>query len=189
MKFIFGLGNPGKEYVYTRHNIGFMVTERVADLQGVKFKLNKRFDAFVAQGLLKGNKYLIAKPQTFMNLSGHSVSSIIRWYDAGINDVLLIVDDISLPFGDIKIKAKGSDAGHKGLRSVVDHLGSNGFSRLKVGIKGREDIKDLSNYVLRSFTKTEQKILPDILDRSSSAVECWIREGVDQAMNQYNGGY
>ena len=186
MKLIVGLGNPGKEYHLTRHNVGFMVLKEIAQLNDLKFRANKRFNALTAEGLIGEENCYLSMPQTFMNLSGNSVRSITRWLKVDVDNVLLIVDDIALPFGSIRIKAKGSDAGHKGVASVIDYLGTNEFSRMRVGILGRKNIRDLSNYVLNRFSKKEQKELPDILSLSYSACECWVKEGVDAAMNRYN---
>lgn len=186
MKLIVGLGNPGKEYSITRHNIGFMVVEQLAKENGIKFKSSRRFKAITGEGLIEKENCYLAMPQTFMNLSGHSVRSIVNWLKIGLDDILLIVDDIALPFGTIRIRPKGSDAGHKGLRSVITCLGANEFSRMRVGIMGTGNMKDCSIYVLSGFTKREQKGLSDILKRSSLACECWAKEGVDATMNRYN---
>lgn len=188
MKLIVGLGNPGGEYSLTRHNLGFMVVEVVSRLNGLKFRSNRRFKTFTAEGLIGNEACYLAKPQTYVNLSGHSVRSIVKWLHITLDEILIVIDDISLPFGEVRIRPKGSDAGHKGLRSIIDCLGANEFSRMRIGILGREkeNIKDLSAYVLDRFTKKEQKVLPDILKRSSEACECWVKEGVKIAMNRYN---
>ena len=186
MKLIIGLGNPGEEYSATRHNVGFMITEELAAESKIKFKRNKRFKALTAEGLIGGERCYVAMPQTFMNLSGHSVRSIVNWLKIDLDDILLIVDDIALPFGNIRIRPKGSGAGHKGVRSAIDCLGTNEFSRMRIGIMGRGTIRDCSKYVLSRFTKREAKLLPDILRRSSQACECWVMEGVGVAMNKYN---
>ncbi len=186
MKLIVGLGNPGRQYNLTRHNVGFMVIEKLARLGNTRLKSNRGFKALTGEGLIGEEGCCIAMPQTFMNLSGHSVRSIVNWLKIDLSDVLLIVDDIALPFGTIRIRPKGSDAGHKGVRSVIDCLGTNEFSRMRIGIMGRKDIRDCSRYVLGRFTKSEQKALPGILDRISEACECWIMEGVAAAMNRYN---
>lgn len=186
MKLIVGLGNPGEKYRLTRHNIGFLILEEFAKLNNIKFKPYRRFNSLTAEGLIEEEGFYLAMPQTFMNLSGHPVRSIVNWLRVGLTEMLLIVDDIALPFGNIRIRPKGSDAGHKGLRSVIDCLGTNEFSRMRIGIMGRKNIKDCTRYVLDRFTKKEQKELPDILKRSSQACECWMREGVSMAMNRYN---
>ena len=186
MKLIVGLGNPGKEYSLTRHNAGFMVVEELAGLHSVKFRVNKRFKALTGEGLIGGERSYLAMPQTFMNLSGHSVRLIVNWLKVDLEDILLIIDDIALPFGSMRIRPKGTHAGHKGLRSVIDCMGTDEFSRMRIGIAGSRTIRDRSRYVLDRFTKREQKALPDILQRSSQACEYWVREGVAAAMNRYN---
>ncbi|MFH1479518.1 MAG: aminoacyl-tRNA hydrolase [Candidatus Omnitrophota bacterium] len=186
MKLIVGLGNPGKEYAVTRHNAGFMVLDELARQNNIRFKNKIRFKASAGEGIIEGENCYLVKPQTFMNLSGNSVRSVINWLSLDLKDLLVVVDDIALLFRDIKIKAKGSDAGHKGTRSVITCLGSNDFSRMRIGIRGREDISDTSSYVLNSFTKKEKEDIPGILSRASLACECWIKEGIDNAMNKYN---
>ncbi|MEE8317302.1 MAG: aminoacyl-tRNA hydrolase [Candidatus Omnitrophota bacterium] len=186
MKLIVGLGNPGKPYKATRHNVGFMVIDRLARHYNIRFRSNHRFKALTGEGLIGEESCYLVMPQTFMNLSGHSVRSFINWLKIELGDILLIVDEVALPFGRIRIRTKGTDAGHKGLRSTIDCLGTNEFSRMRIGIMGRRAVKDYSRYVLSGFTKKEQKALPDILDRASHACECWIREGVNTAMNSYN---
>jgi PTH1 family peptidyl-tRNA hydrolase len=186
MKLISGLGNPGKEYNRTRHNLGFMVLTELAKKHNIALKQRSRFKALSGEGLIEGNNCYIAMPQTYMNLSGHSLRLIVRWLKIEFNDILLVVDDISLPFGDIRLKPKGSAAGHKGLKSVIDCLAGNDFARLKIGIMGGEEIKNLSSYVLDNLTKQEEKALPEILKRAVSACECWVKEGIDVTMNRYN---
>lgn len=186
MKLIVGLGNPGKEYAFTRHNIGFTVAKEMARLNSVKLKLNRRFKAITGEGIIGDENCYLAMPQTFMNLSGNSVRSIVNWLRVDLSRILLIIDDIYFSFGDIRIRRKGSDAGHKGLGSIIDCLGSGEFSRMRIGIMGRKVVKDYSLYVLDRFTQREQKALPGILDRACKACECWVREGVEAAMNKYN---
>ena len=186
MKLIVGLGNPGKEYLLTRHNIGFMVLEKMAKEYRIKFRADRYFKALTAECAIGGEDCYLAKPQEFMNLSGHAVELIVKRFKVDFKNILLIVDDIEIPFGTIRIRPKGTDAGHKGLRSVLDCLGTNEVTRERIGIRGRDSIKDVSRYVLSRFAKSEQRILPDILQRASSACECWVREGVDSAMNRFN---
>ena len=186
MKLIVGLGNPGKQYNLTRHNLGFMVVEELARLNNIKFRINRRFKSFTGEGLIGGETCYLAKPQQFMNLSGHPVRLIVNWLKIDLSGILLIVDDIALPFGEVRIRPKGSDGGHKGLRSAIDCLGVGEFSRMRIGIMGRKIVKDYSGYVLNKFTKIEQKALPDILKRSSGACECWVRDGIVSAMNRFN---
>ncbi|MBU4343011.1 MAG: aminoacyl-tRNA hydrolase [Candidatus Omnitrophica bacterium] len=188
MKLIVGLGNPGKEYKLTRHNMGFMAVEQLAEEYSIKFRKNRRFKGMTGEGVAGKEKITLLMPQTFMNLSGHSVCSIVNWLKIEISNILLVVDDVALPFGTIRIRPKGSDAGHKGMRSVIDCLGTGDFPRMRIGIMGRPQIKDCSRYVLDRFTKKEQKALPKILNRSSHACECWLKESIGRAMNKFNGG-
>jgi len=186
MKLIVGLGNPGAEYALTRHNIGFLVLEKFVRAHNMKFKTSKRFNALIEERQIGKEKVFFAMPQTFMNLSGHSVRPILNWLKIAASDMLVIMDDITLPFGAIRIKPKGSSGGHNGLNSIIDSISTQEFPRMRLGILGRKNIKGLSNYVLDKFTKTEQKSLPDILDSASQACECWISQGVNAAMNRYN---
>ena len=188
MKLIVGLGNPGNKYKLTRHNIGFLVLEEFARQNNIRFRSHRKFRAFIGEGVIGRENTYLAMPQTFMNLSGHSVRSIVNWLEIGLDNVLLIVDDIALGLGTLRVRQKGSDGGHKGLRSVIDSLGTNEFSRMRIGIMGRRAVRDCSRYVLDRFIKREQKLLPEVLDRSSQACECWIKEGVQITMNRYNGG-
>ncbi|MDP8230417.1 MAG: aminoacyl-tRNA hydrolase [Candidatus Gorgyraea atricola] len=188
MKLIVGLGNPGDKYALTRHNIGFLILEEFAGQNDIRFKSNRRFKALTGEGAVGKENVILAMPQTFMNLSGHSVRSMANWLKINLSDILLVVDDIALEFGALRIRPKGSSGGHKGLGSTIDVLGTNEFSRMRIGIMGRKGIKDCSKYVLSMFTKKERTLLPDILKRSSRACECWARQGVDTAMNKYNGG-
>ncbi len=186
MKLIVGLGNPGKQYRLTRHNIGFMIVEEMARLNSIKLRLNRRFKALTGEGIIGDGNCYLAMPQTLMNLSGNSVRLIVNWLRIDLDKILLIIDDIAFSFGDVRIRRKGSDAGHKGLGSIIDCLGSEEFSRMRVGIMGRKVVKDYSLYVLDRFTTREQKALPGILDRACKVCECWVREGIDAAMNKYN---
>ena len=186
MKLVVGLGNPGAEYALTRHNIGFLVLEKFVRVHNIKFKTSKRFNALIGEGQIDREKVFFAMPQTFMNLSGHSVRPILNWLKIATNDMFVIMDDIALPFGAIRIKPKGSSGGHNGLNSIIDSISTQEFPRMRLGILGRKNIKDLSNYVLDKFTKTEQKSLPEILDSASQACECWIGQGVNTAMNKFN---
>jgi len=163
-----------------------MVIEEVAMNNNIKWKSNKRFKVLKGEGKIKGERSYLAMPQTFMNLSGNSVRGVVNWLKINLKHVLVVIDDVSLPFGGIRLRSKGSSAGHKGLDSIISCLGTNEFARMRVGIMGEGASKDLSKYVLSGFTKKEQKSLPDILERSSLACECWVKEGIAKAMNKYN---
>lgn len=186
MKLIVGLGNPGAGYALTRHNIGFLVLEKLARGNHVKFKANKRFSALTGECAIGKEKVFLAMPQTFMNLSGHSVRPMLNWLKIETHDMFVVMDDIALPFGAIRIRPKGSSGGHKGLNSIIDSISTQELPRMRLGILGRKNIKDLSSYVLARFTKQEQKGLPEILDSASQACECWVNQGVEAAMNKFN---
>jgi len=186
MKLIVGLGNPGAKYALTRHNTGFLVLENFARTNNIKFKINRRFNALVGEGVVGGEKAFLAMPQTFMNLSGNSVRPILNWLKIETDNMFVVVDDIALPFGAIRIKPKGSSGGHNGLNSIIDSISTHEFPRMRLGILGRKSVKDLSNYVLDKFTKAEQKSLPETLDSASQACECWVGQGVNVAMNKFN---
>jgi len=186
VKLIVGLGNPGAEYTITRHNIGFLVLEEFARVNNIKFKTSKRFNALIGECPIGKEKAFLAMPQAFMNLSGHSVRPILNWLKIGSHDMFVIMDDIALPFGAIRIRPKGSSGGHNGLNSIIDSISTQEFPRMRIGILGRKKIKDLSGYVLGKFTKAEQKNLPEILDSAAQACECWIGQGVNAAMNKFN---
>lgn len=186
MKLIVGLGNPGEEYALTRHNMGFLVLEEFARRNGLKFKIHKRFNALISEGIIDGEKILLAMPQTFMNLSGNSVRPILGWLKIETSSMFVVMDDIALPLGAVRIRPKGSSGGHNGLNSIIDSIGTQEFPRMRLGILGKRDVKNLSDYVLRRFTKLEQKYLQEILKRSVEACECWIKEGIDATMNKFN---
>ncbi len=186
MKLIVGLGNPGGKYRLTRHNAGFMIVEGLARANRIRLKRNRRFKAVAGKGFIEGEKSYLALPQTFMNLSGYSVCIMVKWLKLELERLLVVVDDIALPFGSIRIRARGSDAGHKGMRSIIDLLGTEEFARMRIGILGRTKIGDCSRYVLNRFTGKEQKALPDILTRAAEACGCWAKEGIEAAMNQFN---
>ena len=186
MKLIVGLGNPGEEYKLTRHNIGFLVLEKFAKTNNIRFKFSKRFNALIGEGAIGREKALVAMPQTYMNLSGHSVRPVLNWLKLKAEDMFVVMDDIALPFGSIRIKPKGSSGGHNGLNSIIESISTQEFPRMRLGILGRKNIKDLSSYVLGRFTKSEQKNLPEILDAASQACECWTRKGTSAAMNKFN---
>lgn len=188
MKLIVGLGNPGKDYELTRHNIGFLVLEEFARINNIRFKINKRFNALTGEGFIEKERIFLAMPQGFMNLSGNSVRLIAGWLKIGLEDIMVVLDDIALGFGTIRLRPKGSSGCHKGLESIIDCISSSEFSRMRIGILGRSNVRDLSEYVLGRFNKSEQKRLPHILDTASLACECWIKQGIDAAMNRFNKG-
>ncbi|WP_164013499.1 aminoacyl-tRNA hydrolase [Pyxidicoccus trucidator] len=188
MKLIVGLGNPGREYERHRHNIGFMVVEAL--LPRARAQLNQeKFAAKVGQGTLAGERVLFVEPQTFMNLSGRSVAEAARFYKVAVEDVLVIHDELDLPFGRLQLKAGGGSGGHNGLKSTVSSLGDEGFIRLRFGIgkpEGPNARERVSGYVLSGFDDGERRQLEELIGRSMDMTETWIREGLSVAMNRFN---
>ncbi len=186
MYIIVGLGNPGREYQNTRHNIGFQVIDAIAEKNNISVK-EKKYKALIGKGVVAGQKVLLVKPQTYMNLSGESVREVIDYYKIDEKKELIVIsDDISLDVGQIRIRKKGSAGGHNGLKNIILHLGHDQFERIKMGVGEKPQGYDLADYVLGHFTQMEQEILQDSIARASQAVETIMTEGVDQAMNRYN---
>ena len=183
---IAGLGNPGREYRDTRHNIGFMVADRLAAELGIRVgRLQQK--ALVGNGLYMGNKVIIAKPVTFMNRSGQAVTSLIRYYGIEQSNFLVAHDDLDLPFGVLRLRPGGGSAGQKGLQSIIELAGTQEFSRLRCGIGRPPGQMDSADYVLQPFTAQDQKELPVVLDQAVKTIMTFIEFGIDEAMNQFNG--
>ena len=186
MYIIVGLGNPGREYQNTRHNIGFQVIDAIAEKNNISVK-EKKYKALIGKGVVAGQKVLLVKPRTYMNLSGESVREVIDYYKIDEKEELIVIsDDISMDVGQIRIRKKGSAGGHNGLKNIILHLGHDQFERIKMGVGEKPQGYDLADYVLGHFTQMEQEILQDSIARASQAVETIMTEGVDQAMNRYN---
>ena len=181
-----GLGNPGSKYESTRHNMGFLAVDKLAELE--HFKFNKlRFKAWTATATLGGEKVLVMKPQTYMNLSGEAVGEAARFYKIPPEHVLVISDDISLPIGKLRIRANGSAGGHNGLKNIIQHLGSDQFPRIKVGVGMPENADyDIADWVTGRPMGAEQKPLMEALDKAVAAVPVLIRDGVEKAQNKFN---
>ncbi|MDZ4230206.1 MAG: aminoacyl-tRNA hydrolase [Dehalococcoidales bacterium] len=188
MKLIVGLGNPGREYEKNRHNLGFMCLNHFAQTHGIKLD-KKQGQARVGTGKVAGFDVVLARPQTYMNLSGQAVNPLVKRFKIGLEDLVVIHDDLDLPPGKIRIRRGGGAGGHKGIASIVSGLGSPDFTRLRVGI-GRpettEDESDIIAYVLSDFTSAEKQVLAEVFPRVNDAVLCIIREGLTTAMNRYN---
>jgi len=195
MKLIAGLGNPGRDYANNRHNIGFMCLNHFAKTNGIRFD-KKQGKARIGIGEVADNKVVVAKPQTYMNLSGQAVSRLVKRYDISLDNLLAIHDDLDLPLGKIRIRPGGGSAGHKGIESVITELGSHDFPRLRVGIgrpllvEGSSGITeaDIVAYVLMDFTSKEKKVVDQILPRVSEAILCFLTEDITAVMNKYNQG-
>lgn len=183
---VVGLGNPGREYRDTRHNIGFMVIDQLCKEMGVSMtRVQSR--ALVAVGKLEGQKVILAKPQTFMNLSGQAVGGLMRFYKTPLDQVMVAHDDLDLPLGTLRLRPGGGSAGQKGMESIIRQLSTQNFARLRMGIDRPPGQMEPAAYVLQHFTRAEQDVVGLVLDRAVAAVRTFVREGLDAAMNQYNG--
>ncbi|MFQ5812052.1 MAG: aminoacyl-tRNA hydrolase [Anaerolineae bacterium] len=185
-KLIVGLGNPGRKYAGNRHNVGFQCLDRLAEAWDLPFSRRKH-KALLVQGEIAGLKAILAKPQTFMNLSGQAVERLARFYKVPPGSILVIYDDLDLPLGKIRLRPEGGSGGHKGMKSIIEHLGTDGFPRLRVGI-GRPTHSDPVDYVLGDFAPDERITIEAACERAVSAVELWLAEGIVAAMNRYNKG-
>ena len=183
MKIVVGLGNPGREYAATRHNVGFMVVNRLARLTGGG-AAKKRFRSEIVEGLLDGEKLVLVAPQTYMNLSGHAVREVVNWYHLPLEDVIVVADDLDLPFGTLRMRARGSAGGHNGLASVLEQLGTQEVTRLKIGIGRGPGVA--RSRVLSRFSPEEEAEIADVIERAVVGVQLWAREGVIAAMNEVN---
>lgn len=183
MKIVVGLGNPGREYAATRHNVGFKVVNRLARLAGAT-AVKKRFRSEIVEAMLDGEKFVLVAPQTYMNLSGHAVREVVNWYHLPVDDLIVVADDLDLSFGTLRMRARGSAGGHNGLTSIIEQLGTQEVTRLKIGI-GRGPGSATSR-VLSRFSPEEEKELSDLVDRAAAGVRLWAREGVIAAMNEVN---
>jgi len=193
MKLIVGLGNPGQVYAHNRHNIGFICLRYLARTQGIKLD-RKQGKARIGRGEVAGTEAVLARPQTYMNLSGESVVLLVRKFDIKLGDLLVIHDELDLPLGKIRISRGSSSGGHKGVSSIIYSLGSQDFSRLRVGIGrsvpvgGHSQIgeDDIVRYVLNDFTGEEKKVITPVIPMVSEAILCFFSEGISRAMNRYN---
>jgi len=192
MKLIVGLGNPGRSYANNRHNVGFVCLNHFARTQGIRFD-RKQGKARVGTGEVAGSQVLLARPQTYMNLSGQSVSRLMKKFNINLNDLVVIHDDLDLPLGKIRLRHGSSSGGHKGIDSIISSLGSQDFTRLRVGI-GRPTTEglaptseaDIVAYVLSNFTPEEKQIIVQVIPRASEAIYCLLSQGLVAAMNKYN---
>ena len=183
---IIGLGNPGREYRNNRHNIGFSLIDRLAVTLNAQ-KVSMQSKAIVTSALDGVRKVILAKPQTYMNLSGRSVQGLINFYKLPLDRLLIAHDDLDLPYGTIRLRPGGGPGGQKGMASTIDYLGTDQFPRLRLGIGRPPGRMDPAAYVLQDFSREEVKVLPEILDRAAQAVQSYIQEGLDTAMNRFNG--
>lgn len=183
---IVGLGNPGKDYEKTRHNIGFRCVDALAAAHGLKFD-GKKGKAVLAEGTIADKKVLIAKPQTYMNLSGESVRLLVDFYKIPLANVMVIMDDMDVPLGTLRIRVKGSAGGQNGMKNIINHLGTDEISRLRFGIGRPPGRMAPAAYVLQDFDKQDAILLAETMDRVMKALDTWLREGITAMMNRYNG--
>ncbi|MEL7568403.1 MAG: aminoacyl-tRNA hydrolase [Dehalobacterium sp.] len=185
MKIIAGLGNPGSRYETTRHNAGFMVLDFLAEKMNIDF-IKQAHSSDVAEGRISGEKVLLMKPLTYMNLSGRAVRDAVNFYKIDLAELLIIYDDMDLEAGRLRVKQGGSGGGHKGMNSIISHLSSQNISRIKIGI-GRPDREDPVNYVTMPFTDKDWDLVKPALEKGADAAEFWLKEGILAVMNKYNG--
>ncbi len=183
---LIGLGNPGREYRDNRHNVGFMLIDRLIiriNARGMKVQSK----AIVTSGMYEGRKLILAKPQTYMNLSGHSAQGLLNFYKLPVENMLVAHDDLDLPFGTIRLRPGGGPGGQRGMASTIEQLGTKDFPRLRIGIGRPPGRMDPADYVLQNFSREEMKILSDIVERAADAALTFVTDGLNKAMNKYNG--
>ncbi|MBL7215241.1 MAG: aminoacyl-tRNA hydrolase [Phycisphaerae bacterium] len=184
MKLIAGLGNPGTDYDGTRHNVGFMVLDALGRTFGVAIK-RRKFNALAAEVMYGDHKLLLLKPQQYMNCSGHSIATAAGFYKLQPEDVLVVADDMAMPTGQLRLRAKGSAGGHNGLKDIIAALGTQQFPRLRVGI-GSAGSRDAVDYVLSRFTEQQCQTVDQAVATAANAVLCWVTDGIETAMTRYN---
>ncbi len=184
MKLIVGLGNPGPQYAETRHNVGFLTVERFAKKHGLTSR-KMQFNALTITGPYAGDKIVLARPLTYMNESGRAVAPLVRWLKLDLSDLLVVYDELDLPLGRIRVRPAGSSGGHNGMKSVIAHLGSENFARLRIGI-GRPPDGDGINFSLGKFGRDELPVIDAAIERAVAAVEVFFQEGLVATMNKFN---
>jgi PTH1 family peptidyl-tRNA hydrolase len=185
MRLIIGLGNPGLAYRRTRHNFGFRVLGALAEQRGIRFRRG-RFQCTQGEARIGKEQVLLARPQTFMNRSGLCVAGLLRHYQCSPPDLLVICDDVNLDLGKLRLRRSGSAGGHKGLISIIHHLHTQGFPRLRLGIGQPPEGMEMMSYVLSAFRRPEWPLVEDVIARATRAVETWVYHGVEEAMNRFN---
>lgn len=186
-KLIVGLGNPGKQYEKTRHNIGFLAVELLAKKYGLEFKKKLALRGELAEGTIADSPCTLLKPLTFMNLSGDSVSLTMRYGNIEMDQILIIVDDVAIPMGQTRMRTSSSSGGHNGLKSIEESLQTNAYARLRLGVGGSPEGTDLADHVLGRFSEEEEKMVPALLQKAVAVVEAFIKDGLTSAMNLSNG--
>lgn len=184
---IVGLGNPGKEYADTRHNVGFSVLERLAKRWQLSWVSEKKFKARVARGRHEGRRVLLCEPQTYMNASGEAVAALCGFYSVPLERMLVIVDDADLPLGHLRLRPGGSSGGHHGLESLEQHLSSREYPRLRIGIGRTAGAREITGHVLGRFDSTESELADKVFNMASDQAQTWMEAGIQKAMSQFNG--
>ena len=185
MKIIAGLGNPTREYEGTRHNMGFSAIYQIADRYNIKMNI-ARHKALIGTGIIAGEKVMLVMPQTYMNLSGESIGEILRFYKLSPADLIILYDDIDLDVGKLRIRAKDSAGGHNGIKSIIAHIGTETFDRVRIGVGHKPEGWDLADHVLSRFSKEELPVVRDSVSRAADAIEVIISSGIEAAMNKFN---
>lgn len=183
---IVGLGNPGKSYEKTRHNIGFMALQELARKYRLEFRKQAFFKGVIAEGKIGDDSVILLMPQTFMNLSGESVSLLAEYRKIDLAHLLIVTDDVAIPLGQLRIRINSGSGGHNGLKSIEEHLKTNRYARLRIGVGDRQE-GDLASHVLGRFSEEEEKLLPSVLERVVQSIEIWVDKGITSAMNFANG--
>lgn len=185
MKLIAGLGNIGEKYLFTRHNAGFMLLDKMAYDFGFSFKEDKNLKSLIARARLFDDEFILIKPTTFMNLSGEALIAVMNYYKIEVKDILVVFDDLSLDVGKIRFRPNGSDGGHNGIKSIIKNLKTSDFARLKIGIGPQPPIP-AENFVLQNFSKEDLEELKNVLNNAINGIECYFKEGMEKAQNRYN---
>ncbi|WP_442597368.1 aminoacyl-tRNA hydrolase [Neobacillus sp. D3-1R] len=185
MKLIIGLGNPGKQYEKTRHNVGFDVIEELSNQFNIPLDQLK-FKGQFGMGFVGTEKVLLLKPLTYMNLSGESIRAVMDFYDIDTEEIVVIYDDLDIPVGKLRLRQKGSAGGHNGIKSTIAHIGTQEFNRIRIGVDRPQNGMSVSNYVLGRFTADEQPIIDEVVKRSAEACQSWLTKPFLQVMNEFN---
>lgn len=173
-----GLGNPGGEYEGTRHNLGFDVVSKLAEKHRFSFQKERKVKGFLAKGEVEGRALFLLKPVTYMNESGVAVAAALRYFEIPLSHLLVVVDDVAIPLGQMRMREQGSFGGHNGLKSIEAHLGVNSFARLRIGVGKQQEGEDLADYVLGRFSQEEKEKLPEILEGAVRSIELWMEQGI-----------
>lgn len=184
---IIGLGNPGAKYAKTRHNIGFLLVEKLATRWSAAWREEKGFKARLAVGMHAGHKALLCQPLTYMNASGTAARNLADYYRVPVGHLLVVVDDADLPLGEVRLRPSGGTGGHHGLESIEQCLGTDAYARLRLGIGRGAGLREITDHVLGRFELGDQELLRAVLQRAADQVECWLQVGVQKAMNDFNG--